>query len=269
MLSTLNEKNLAQRTWICLCNPADVRNVGGAIRAVANFGLAGLKVVRDEPFAEDDLFFYSSGALPKIEFTLYPSLSQALSGATHVVGTSRRPRDRFAPQWSTIQQLPTRLDDALHPHILFGNERTGLLKQELDRCQLLIEIETHERFPSMNLSHAVACVSYELSRVTSVSSSDHMEPEVLQALESDPMVEARFLDRVIEVSTRTGYPPGRSAEAFARRLSSLLRRANPKPEDYGVILGLLRELDRLHLKRSASQQGETMSMNEASNDGPK
>ena len=50
---------------------------------------------------------------------------------------------------------------------------------------------------------------------------------------------------MIEVCKRTGFPPGRSAETYGRKLRSLLRRAQPKAGDYGMVLGLFRELDRL------------------------
>ncbi|RLF93089.1 rRNA methyltransferase, partial [Thermococci archaeon] len=40
--------------------------------------------------------------------------------------------------------------------LVFGRESTGLTREELEVCDLLIRIPTSENYPSLNLSHAAA-----------------------------------------------------------------------------------------------------------------
>jgi tRNA/rRNA methyltransferase len=237
------------RVWACLCNPSDIRNIGGAIRAVANHGLAGLKVITHETLDQRSLFMYSSGSLEVISFRTFSTVEEALEESTVIYGTSRRDRDSLSPRLYSASDLPPLIAEHQNPHILFGNERTGLLTPELDLCQGMIEIPTSERFPSMNLSHAVACIGYELARPREDRSetSNTIEPP----LSSSPKVSEAFYQRVIQVATQIDYPPGRTPEILARRLRAVLKRANPSPAEYGVILGLFRELHRLH-----QEQGE-------------
>jgi len=46
--------------------------------------------------------------------------------------------------------------------LVFGNERTGLESGEIDLCNLASHIPVCDRFPSLNLSHAVQIYAYEL-----------------------------------------------------------------------------------------------------------
>ena len=46
--------------------------------------------------------------------------------------------------------------------VLFGAERTGLLNDDIERCQLLLSIPTGSSYASLNVAMAVQVVAYEL-----------------------------------------------------------------------------------------------------------
>lgn len=251
--------SLARHVWLCLCRPSDVRNVAGAIRAAANFGVAGVKLISDDPALSksDDLFAFSSGASAVVDLRVYSDLTAALEGSTINVGTSRRQRDHAHLISLETLDLYYALSGHDAPHILFGNERFGLSRVELDLCQAIVTLPSQEAFPSLNLAHAVACVAYEIARgdeALKAGLSDqgetqennvHLTPRPLPKASASAAAEEAFLQRVIEVSDRVGYPPSKSSERFARQLRSLLKRAHATPGDYGLVLGIFRELDRL------------------------
>ena len=260
-----------QNTWICLCSPSDIRNIGGAMRAVANFKLAGLKVIIEPQviLPEEELKAYSSGAYQYIEFNRYSSLIEATKDADFLVGTSRRTRSHGHLKSYQSTDLVQLMQSCRSPHILFGNERVGLSHEELDLCHALIEIHSDTSFPSLNLAHAVVCLAYEITRSPSQKQEKALLDEesvtsVTQRFipaQTSSLEDEAFLRRVIEVCDRIGFPSGKNAETYARKLRSLLRRAQPKAGDYGMILGLFRELDRLkrlsQSKRSNAVQTES------------
>ena len=47
---------------------------------------------------------------------------------------------------------------------VFGDEKNGLGNEEMARCHRLVHIESNPVFSSLNLSHAVGIVAYELTR---------------------------------------------------------------------------------------------------------
>lgn len=248
MTSTLTSK-----TWICLCRPSDIRNVAGALRAVANFGLAGVKLITDDTDLSqaDPLRAFSSRAYDVVKFEVYSEVEVALRDASVIIGTSRRPRAHQHLTELVSAELCQAIEAQTSPHILFGNERVGLSHAELDHCHGLVTLPSQPSFPSLNLAHAVACVAYELAREgesqTGAQERDApaLTTPLLPSTPTNVVVEEAFLRRTIEVSQRVGYPPGRSSERFARQLRSLLRRAQASEGDYGLLLGILRELDRL------------------------
>ena len=254
---TALEPSSAARVWAYLVHPSDSRNAGAAIRAAANHGLAGLKIVREEPFAHDDLLAFSSGALEYVPVEEHRSLDEALTGVSMILGTSRRERDDLTPRWWPLLELPRRFCAEGDIAILFGNERTGLSRAELDRCQALVSIPSQERFPSLNLSHAVACVAYEIARPLERDARGGAPPELPPSpLQLSTVESESFYQRFTEVSTEITYPPGRSPEVFVRRLRHLLRRANPSQAEFGLIAGIFRELQRLYRINSAAEVDE-------------
>ena len=264
--------NPHQNTWICLCSPSDIRNIGGAMRAVANFKLAGLKIIIEPQvtLAEEELKAYSSGAYQYIAFNRYSNLVEATKDADFLIGTSRRPRSHGHLKSYQSTDLVQLMQSCHRPHILFGNERVGLSYEELDLCHALVEIHSDVSFPSLNLAHAVACVAYEITRPSPQKKQKNQTVDgALNSVKNgfipahtSTLEDEAFLSRVIEVCDRIEFPPGKNAETYARKLRSLLRRAHPRAGDYGMILGLFRELDRL--KRLAQSNQEHSAQNESS-----
>ena len=228
---------------IVLCRPADVRNVGGAIRAVANAGIGEIRVVTSKRFDQRDLLCYSSGATDHLEARVFSCVAEAVADCGLVIGTSRRLRDVDAPPEWPAAGLGERLDSSVKTAILFGCERTGLTRDELVLCSATVAIPTVEHFPSMNLAHAVACLSYELARPNpSTVGPQYRE----QAPKLNSAAREAFYSKVKGICEELEYPHGRSADAFVRRLRKILHRANLNQQEIGLLGGLFSEMQRLN-----------------------
>lgn len=225
-----------------LCNPQDVRNVGGAIRAAANHGLASLRIVTARRFDEEDLFHFSSESLYQLPVLFYADLDGALAGMGQVLGTSRRERDPLGPQQWPMVGLAARVNPQLQTALLFGNERTGLTREEVDRCVALIYVNTDLRMPSLNLAQAVAIAAYELARHEPTASGP--PPSLPVALRASRRALEGFYRHVEAVSAELGYPPGRNPELFTRKLRRLLDPANPDEQQLSLLAGVFTELRR-------------------------
>lgn len=226
---------------VVLCNPTDPRNVGGAARAVANFGFTELRVV-GPPVAEEDVHAYSAGAVERIVVRTFADVDAAIADCARVVGTSRRSRDADGPPEWPVAGLAERLRGAGRVAVLFGTERTGLTTEELDRCAAVVAIHTADLYPSMNLAHAVACVGFELTRPVV---GERGPPVVAVEARTSAGARAAFFGHVEAVVRGLGYPPGRSASAFTRRVRRILERANPDQQELSLLGGVFTELRRL------------------------
>jgi tRNA/rRNA methyltransferase len=152
---------------IVLVRPRDPRNVGAACRAMKCMGLRHLAIVVDgllDPAQAKVLAHYASDVLE--DARVHADLREAIGDAVLVAGTTRR-RGRNRKYFSVFpEQLAEKIAATRRGTVavLFGNEETGLTDEELALCNLAVSIPASPDFPSLNLSHAVQVICYEIFR---------------------------------------------------------------------------------------------------------
>lgn len=153
---------------IILSRPEESRNVGAVCRAMANSGLKTLRIVgKKSDFDEERVRILAIHAAAIWEgAAFFDSITSAAADCVLCAGTTRR---RGKKRGKLL--LPEELGEAVSSvseggkiAVVFGNERTGLEEAELDECTMGVTIPSDEGFPSLNLSHAVQIISYQLYR---------------------------------------------------------------------------------------------------------
>ena len=148
-----------------LVHPRTPENLGAAARALKNFGQQEWTWIRP-PWRPDDarartLAVGAEDVLASAR--LAPSLEDAVADCSWVVGTSGRARLRPAP----LDPDAFAAEAARRPGrvaLVFGDERTGLGREDLARCHALTRIPTDARQPSLNLAQAICVYAFALSR---------------------------------------------------------------------------------------------------------
>ena len=95
---------------------------------------------------------------------IHPDLPSALADAQIVVGTTHR-LGRLRQVSSAPRDTIAELAAMAHHHriaVVFGREKDGLWRDELQHCHQLIRFPSAVDHPSLNLSHAVLLFTYEL-----------------------------------------------------------------------------------------------------------
>ncbi len=140
-------------------------NIAGVVRAMANMGLSRLVLVNPaefDPWRITGIAHRTEHIVDRI--AVVDSLDEALADATHVVGTSARPRTAQRNYRRPRELAAGLLERARNGSvaIVFGREDRGLSNEALDRCHEVLVIPTHPDNSSLNLAQAVLLVSYEL-----------------------------------------------------------------------------------------------------------
>jgi len=148
-----------------LVRPRYPGNVGAAARVAANFAAPRLVVVAPTADLDDpDFVRMSMGAEKLVAVEVVDDLAAAVADADLVIGTTsarrRDPRGLASPEAAAERIVGT---GATRVAVVFGPERSGLRKEELARCQLLLSIPTSPTFPVLNLAQAVGIVLFALS----------------------------------------------------------------------------------------------------------
>jgi TrmH family RNA methyltransferase len=158
-------------------------------------GMTSLFIVPDgllDPRQARTLAHYAADVLDGAR--VCADLRDALEGTVLVAGTTRR-RGRNRKYFSMFpEQLAERVASLRSGTVavVFGNEEAGLSDDELALCNLAVTIPTTPAFPSLNLSHAVQVVCYEIFRALSAARLTPFTP-----------VGTDTLDELVSVITRS------------------------------------------------------------------
>ena len=81
--------------------------------------------------------------------------------------------------------------------LVFGPEGEGLSNKEISKCDFVVTIPTNKQYPVLNLSHSVAILLYELSKVIS-EDTEKVSSHIIPASELDKKQIMKLLNRAIK-----------------------------------------------------------------------
>ena len=148
---------------IILVRPQLGMNIGAVARAMLNFGLTELRLVQPrDGWPNPDAGPSAAGADKVIENArVFDGVAEAIADCHLTIGTAQTTRDMVRRVTSPagcvaeLQALPGK------SALLFGPERTGLVREDLLKCHAICTIPTTEHF-SLNVAQACLLGLYEL-----------------------------------------------------------------------------------------------------------
>jgi tRNA/rRNA methyltransferase len=164
-------------TRFVLVEPSHPGNVGAAARALKTMGFSRLVLVAPRVANvqnDPEAIAMASGADDVLASAhVVPTLADALSGAQWSLALTARSREYGPPQLAPRTAAAHAREHAAHGDIalVFGNERTGLSNEDVERCSALAHIPANPAYSSLNLAQAVQVLSYEL-RIAYQEASD-------------------------------------------------------------------------------------------------
>ncbi|MBI9106483.1 MAG: RNA methyltransferase [Spirochaetales bacterium] len=153
---------------IILENPRSGKNVGSVCRAMKNMGFSRLYIAGTTDVDFERAAVTAIHAIDILENAVFcGSVEQALEGTVYSAAISRRrgkKRKYFSilPEQLTVKVLSLSGEEKGELALVFGNEVSGLNDHDLSLCNAAVRIPTSEDFPSLNLSHAVQIITYQI-----------------------------------------------------------------------------------------------------------
>ena len=151
---------------VVLVHPRDPNNIGACARAMGNFGLADLRIVR--PYLPVWREAVSAVGVNDIMHgaRLCDTLDEALADTRFSLAATALRNRVIHQEIITLPRLNERLCTAPAglTAVVFGNEKSGLCGEDIARCDAVLNIPTAAKQPSINLAQAVILTCYELSR---------------------------------------------------------------------------------------------------------
>jgi tRNA (cytidine32/uridine32-2'-O)-methyltransferase len=161
MPSTTNLHNIS----IVLVDTKTPANIGATARCMMNMGLPHLVLVRPPKDPLHEAVKLAAGADTVLDRSqVVATLKEAVVDHGLVFGTSRH-KGRLRKNIRTPRDAAKEIIPFLSRNkvaIVFGNEVNGLTREDLALCSDIMAIPSSDSFPSLNLSHAVMIIAYEL-----------------------------------------------------------------------------------------------------------
>jgi len=218
---------------VVLVEPKIEGNIGAVARAMRNFDVTDLVLVRPCPVGEEAHRRAMDGASVLNSARNVQNLETAIADADLVIGTSGVETES-EKKFARIAMSPRDLASHVSPFdgtvaLLFGREDFGLLDDELRRCDLLVKVPASRDYPILNLSHAATIVLYELF----ASHSRRVGTREASALEKETLHKA--FAGLLDATDYPAHKRVRTKVMFRR----LIGRALPTKWEFHALMGVL------------------------------
>lgn len=254
MAGTNSERKLlAEGPAVILVEPQMGENIGMVARAMANFGLAELRLVNPrDGWPNERAQATASKADHIIEATkVYETLEQAIADLNFVYATTARERDGYKPVRSPVvaaETLRTKFKAGEGTGILFGRERWGLTNEEVALADEIVTFPVNPAFASLNIAQAVLLMSYEWMK----SGMEDLGEVPFQAIEQRPSTKEQLFglfDQLEEaLDARNYFHPAGKKPKMVDNLRAVLSRRAFTEQEISVLRGVISSLDRFTRK---------------------
>jgi tRNA/rRNA methyltransferase len=227
---------------VVLVEPQLGENIGTAARAMANFGLTRLRLVRPrDTWPNVHARRAASGADAVLEGAeLYDSLQAALADCSFVLATTARAHDQAKPVISPAEaarEMGPRLAAGDAVAVVFGRERWGLMNDEVGLADRIVTFPVNPAFASLNLAQAVLIVAYEWFKVAGGVLPFRMSLRSPPAGKEQLFAFFATLER--ELERVEFFRPAEKRDTMTVNLRNIFTRMTPTQQDIQTLHGVV------------------------------
>lgn len=218
---------------IALMEPIYEVNVGLIARVMKNFGLEELLLINPKVDLNRARKFASHGVdiLEKAKTINFDELIKSFDTIVGTTAIAAKKPSRILRKALTPEDLAENLKDFSGSLcLLFGRESTGLSNKELEKCDLVTSISTGTEYRTLNISHSVAIILYEILK---------RRIEVHEEIASREDKE-RTIQYSIKLAKICGFQEHK-IPIIGEVMKKLLGKCKPTPRELYIMMGLLRK----------------------------
>jgi tRNA/rRNA methyltransferase len=231
----------ANKPVIVLVHPQLGQNIGKAARAMLNFGLTEMRLVKPrDGWPNPDAGPAASGAeIVLREAALFDTAEEAIADCNQVFASTVRRRDLVMPVVGPEQMADRIAAEPGRTAILFGPERSGLETEEVALADAIVTVPINPEFGSLNLAQAVILLAYEWSKRSALA-----QPT---AKELEPPAPHGELEGLIgqlndELEAKGYFHPPSRTQATKNTLRTIFTKAGWSSREVKAVRGVIRAL---------------------------
>jgi len=228
---------------IILVEPQLGENIGAAARAMANFGLSRLRLVKPkQAWPNDKARMMAAGADRILEaVALYDTLEAAIADCSFVFATTARAHDQAKAVVSAAEAaalMAPRVTAGETVAVVFGRERNGLENDEVALADRIVTLPVNPAFASLNLAQAVVIVAYEWFKLASGGTLPFGMPQKSAPAPKEQLL-AFFASVERELEKVEFFRPPDKRETMQINLRNIFTRMQPTRQDIQTLHGVI------------------------------
>jgi tRNA/rRNA methyltransferase len=228
-----------------LVNPQLGENIGACARALKNFGFSNLNIVSPrDSWPNTKARMTSVGAYNIIQKTkIYNNVSDAVQKFDLVFASTARKRDVNKKHISIINfvKILSKYKKS-NIGIMFGPEASGLSNHDLSLSNFIIQIPTSKKLTSLNLSHAVIIICYEIYK--SLNFGSFKKEKMLTKLTSKSSIKnlIKFIEKMLD--NKKFFNPPEKKKSMILNINNIFGRLELSDKELRILFSIFSSLNR-------------------------
>ena len=228
-----------------LVNPQLGENIGSCARALKNFGFSDLNIVKPrDGWPNTKARMTSVGAYDLIKSVkLFDTVDQAVKKFDIVLATSARRRD-IQKKHILVSNFSNFLKkyNKVNIGIMFGPEASGLSNHDLSLANFIIQVPTANKLTSLNLSHAVIVVCYEIFKSAYLKREKKIK--ILNKLASKKSIQNMiiFLEKLLD--QKKFFKPPEKKKSMILNINNIFGRLELSDKEMRILFSIFSALNK-------------------------
>ena len=230
---------------IVLVKPQLGENIGACARSMRNFGLKNLSLVSPKfTFPNHKTKVTSVGALEIIhKVKVYNKIENALKAFDMVISMSARKRD-INKKHITMLDFYNLVKKNRYKNIglMFGKESSGLSNKDLSYSNYILQIPTSKNFKSLNLSHSVTLICYEIFKISNINLFKKIGKKLKVSSKSKIFSLTKHLIELLDA--KKFFTPDEKKRAMILNINNLIYRLEPNDKELRILASIISSLNK-------------------------
>jgi tRNA/rRNA methyltransferase len=228
-----------------LVKPQLGENIGACARAMKNFGFKKLLIVNPKiNFPNHKTKATSVGAYDIInKAKVFENVEKAIEPFNIIISLSARQRD-INKRHISLQKFKNIINKSrnLNIGLMFGPEASGLSNIDLSFSNYILQIPTSSKFKSLNLSHSLTVICYEIFKVLNKRKINSGNINLKISSKSKISIIVKHLVNLLD--KRDFFTPLEKKHSMLLNINNLIYKLEPNDKELRILASIISSLSK-------------------------
>ena len=227
-----------------LVKPQLGENIGACARSMKNFGFSKLYIVDPKiNFPNQKAKATSVGAFDIInKAKVFKKVERAINPFNLIISLSARRRD-INKRYISLKEFQNIIRRKnINIGLMFGPEASGLSNQDLSFSNYVLQIPTSSKFKSINLSHSLTIICYEIFKAFNKKKIDRRSSKLKISSKFKISSTVKHLTKLLE--RKNFFIPQEKRHSMILNINNLIYRLQPNDKELRILASIISSLSK-------------------------